>query len=168
MEVTAQGDLVIRAPLRMSGEEICAFVEKNRRWAADKIEEAKKRRETQAAPLTREELKELGEAARDYIPMRVAHYAAIMDLDFGSVTIRDQTTRWGSCSAKKNLNFNVLLMLAPKEVIDSIIVHELCHIRHMNHSKAFYEEVNKYFPDYDRWDKWLKEHGGELMSRMPV
>ena len=172
MEITRDGKLVIRAPMKAPDADILAFVKKHQKWIAEKLSEAKKREEYKKQhniePLSRSELTELGKAAVDYIPMRVAHYAAIMGVDFGNITIRNQSTRWGSCSAKKNLNFNVLLMLAPREVLDSVIVHELCHIRHMNHSKAFYEEVRKYFPDYDKWDKWLKEHGDELMSRMPV
>lgn len=175
LEVTADGDLLIRAPLRMSEKEILAFAQKNREWAAGKILEARKKREERerleqenpVVPLTREELEELGRAAADYIPMRVAHFASIMNLDFGRVTIRNQTSRWGSCSAKKNLNFNVLLMLTPREVIDSVIVHELCHIRHMDHSKAFYAEVLKYFPEYHKWDDWLKKNGSALMRRLP-
>ena len=167
MEVTAEGDLIIRAPLKLSEKEIYAFVEKNKKWAADKIEAARKKKETPVVPLTWEEIEELGKAAEEYIPMQVAHYAALMDIDFGNVTIRNQTTRWGSCSSKKNLNFNVFLMLASKEVIDSVIVHELCHIRHMNHSKAFYDEVLKFCPDYRKWDAWLKENGSALMRRMP-
>ena len=167
MEITAEGDLLIRAPLKVSENEIYAFVEKNKEWAAEKLSEAKTRNKTPVSPLTREELEELGKAAEDYIPMRVAHYAALMDVGFGNITIRNQTTRWGSCSPGKNLNFNVLLMLAPREVIDSVIVHELCHIRYMNHSKAFYNEVLKYCPDYRRWDAWLKEYGPALMRRMP-
>ena len=82
------------------------------------------------------------------------------------LTIRNQRTRWGSCSGKKNLNFNCLLMLAPPEVLDSVVVHELCHILEMNHSKRFYAHVLRVYPDYYRDHKWLKEHGTELMRRM--
>ena len=99
--------------------------------------------------------------------MRAAHYAAIMGVDFNRITIRNQTTRWGSCSAKKNLNFNALLMLTPGEVIDSVIVHELAHLKHMDHSQAFYAEVLRVYPDYRKWDRWLKKNGELLMRRLP-
>ena len=176
LEVTPEGDLIIRAPQRTPDAEILAFARaKHNRKARRKTAEAKAKHEAQAEYerthpeefLTDAELRELGEMAADYIPMRVAHYAAVMDLDFGRITIRNQRSRWGSCSAKGNLNFNVLLMLTPPEVIDSVIVHELCHLRHMDHSPAFYEEVLRYFPEYRRWDKWLKKNGGALMRRMP-
>ena len=172
LEISRDGKLTIRAPMKASDADILAFVKKHQKWISKKLQEARQREEHRKQhniePLSRSELNELGKAAVSFIPMRVAHYAALMGIDFGNITIRNQSTRWGSCSSKKNLNFNVLLMLAPREVLDSVIVHELCHIRHMNHSKEFYEEVRKYFPDYDRCDKWLKEHGDELMSRMPV
>ena len=166
MEVTAEGDLVIRAPLKLPEKEIYAFVEKNKRWAADKIEAAKKKKETPVVPLTWEEIEELGKAALDYIPMQVAHYAALMDIDFGNVTIRNQTTRWGSCSSKKNLNFNVLLMLAPKEVIDSVIIHELCHRLYLDHSKNFWSAVKKFCPNYKTLRSDLKKQGKILLSKI--
>ncbi|MBR4241372.1 MAG: M48 family metallopeptidase, partial [Eubacterium sp.] len=77
-------------------------------------------------------------------------------------------TKWGSCSSKGNLNFNCLLMLTPPEVIDSVVVHELCHRKEMNHSKRFYDEVLRVYPDYKKWNKWLKDNGSAIMNRMLV
>ncbi|MBQ3789574.1 MAG: M48 family metallopeptidase [Lachnospiraceae bacterium] len=175
LEITPEGKLIIRAPLRASDEEILSFARSHREWIADKIREAASRKQQREEyerrhhirPLTRAELKELGKAAAEYIPMRAAHYAAIMGVDFNRITIRNQTTRWGSCSAKKNLNFNALLMLTPGEVIDSVIVHELAHLKHMDHSQAFYAEVLRVYPDYRKWDRWLKKNGELLMRRLP-
>ena len=113
-----------------------------------------------------EEIRELANRALQYIPERVRYYAPLVGVSFGCITIRNQRSRWGSCSAKGNLNFNCLLMLAPPEVIDSVVVHELCHRKEMNHSKAFYAEVLRVFPDCWKWDKWLKENGDKLMRRM--
>jgi hypothetical protein len=108
----------------------------------------------------------LAEQALKEIPPRVRHYADLFGVTYGRITVRNQTTKWGSCTAKGNLNFNCLLMLAPREVLDSVIVHELAHRKHMDHSKQFYEEVLKVFPDYHKWDKWLKDNGGILIKRM--
>ena len=107
----------------------------------------------------------LADKAAAYLPERVKYYADIIGTDYGQITIRAQKTRWGSCSAKGNLNFNCLLMLTPPEVIDSVIVHELCHRLEMNHSKRFYAAVYKFYPDYDKCNAWLKSHGAELMRR---
>ncbi|MDE6567167.1 MAG: M48 family metallopeptidase, partial [Lachnospiraceae bacterium] len=94
------------------------------------------------------------------------YYARQIGVDYGRITIRNQKTRWGSCSGKGNLNFNCLLMLAPAEIQDYVVVHELCHRREMNHSPRFWAEVAKIMPDYQERRKWLKEHGQEIMRRM--
>lgn len=118
-------------------------------------------------PKTNTELIEALKAqAKVVIPEKVKHYAPLVGVDYGRITIRCQRTRWGSCSSKGNLNFNCLLMLMPDEVIDSIVVHELCHRKQMNHSAAFYNEVSKVFPEYKRCQKWLKENGGKIMKRI--
>lgn len=116
------------------------------------------------ADLTVTEIKELADKALKYIPERVAHFARIIGVDYGRITIRNQKTRWGSCSSKGNLNFNCLLMMTPPEVIDYVVVHELCHRKEMNHSKAFWNEVEKVMPDYKAYIKWLKEEGHFLME----
>ncbi len=100
-------------------------------------------------PFTEEEIYTLAQKALEYIPKRVEYYAKKIGVTYGRITIRNQKTRWGSCSSKGNLNFNCLLMLTPPETIDSVVVHELCHRKHMNHSPAFYKEVYKAYPDYE-------------------
>ena len=117
--------------------------------------------------ISAEEIKALVKKAKSVIPKKVKHYAPIVGVDYERIFIRTQRTRWGSCSLKKNLNFNCILMLFPDEVIDSVIVHELCHLKHMNHSPAFYAEVERVFPDYKKCRKWLKENGGMYLCRIP-
>ena len=116
--------------------------------------------------LTEAEIKQLANKALEYIPARVAYFAPIVGVDYGRITIRNQRTRWGSCSSKGNLNFNCLLILTPPEVIDYVVVHELCHRREMNHSTRFWNEVEKVLPDYKVAKKWLKENGAGVMQRM--
>ena len=99
------------------------------------------------------------------IPERVRYFAPKVGVDYGMITIRNQKTRWGSCSARGNLNFNCLLMLAPSEVIDYVVVHELCHRKELNHSPRFWAEVARVLPDYKRQERWLKENGKRLMAR---
>ena len=89
-----------------------------------------------------------------------------MGVTYNRITIRHQKTRWGSCSSQGNLNFNCLLMLTPPEVIDSVVVHELCHRKEMNHSDRFYAEVLRVFPNYPKCRKWLKDNGSLLMMRL--
>ncbi len=167
IQVTGDG-VVVRAPYRATKEEIDRLLCKHEDWIRKKLAEleAEQRNQPAVDRLSEEEIRALADRAVKVIPERVKHYAPLVGVTYGRITIRNQKTRWGSCSAKGNLNFNCLLMLAPPDVLDSVVVHELCHRKEMNHSKAFYDEVYRVFPDYDKWNGWLKEHGNALMARM--
>ena len=123
-------------------------------------------RAQEAGYLTRREIEELAQRAMAAIPERVRYYAEGLHVTYGRITIRNQKTRWGSCSSKGNLNFNCLLMLAPPEVLDYVVVHELCHRMEMNHSKRFWSLVETVLPDYREQEKWLKGEGAVLLRRM--
>ncbi|MED9932452.1 MAG: M48 family metallopeptidase [Catenibacillus sp.] len=97
---------------------------------------------------------------------KILMHAPMVGVDYGRITIRNQRSRWGSCSAKGNLNFNCLLILFPGDVIDYVVVHELCHRKHMNHSAEFYAEVECVFPQYRRCKKWLRENGSLYLNRV--
>jgi hypothetical protein len=101
-------------------------------------------------------------AAGEMIAARVAHFQALLDVQPRTIRIKGQKRRWGSCSAKGGLNFNWRLILAPPEVLDYVVAHELCHLLHMNHSRRFWESVAGVLPDYKLRRNWLKEHGFEL------
>lgn len=165
------GRVIVRAPMQASLKEIDAFVERSGNWIDRHLEEQKERMAQEAEHpvrrLTRAQLEALAQEAARIIPQRVAYYAPLVGVTYGNITIRSQRTRWGSCSAKGNLNFNCLLCLAPEGVLDSVVVHELCHRLEMNHSERFYREVLRVFPDYYREHAWLKEHGRELLNRLP-
>lgn len=162
------GKLIVRAPSRATDEEISAFVVKHKRWIENNILKIQKRKELIGSiePVFQSDIQALADKALSVIPDRVKHYAEIIGVTYGRITIRNQRSRWGSCSAKGNLNFNCLLMLAPPEVLDSVIVHELCHRKVMNHSDKFYAEVLRFFPNYYTCNKWLKENGDVLIMRM--
>ena len=164
IQITPEGTLLVRAPARMREADIRAFVESKRSW----IEKHLAKQSTQSAgpKLSMEDIHALADRALKVIPQRVAHFAPIVGVTYNGITIRNQRSRWGSCSAKGNLNFNCLLMLTPPEVIDYVVVHELCHRKEMNHSPAFWAEVEKVLPDYKERKKWLKENGSALISRL--
>ncbi len=171
IEITPDG-LLVRAPRRASIAEIERVLQKHSRWIDSHMQKLADDTAcaAQAGPLTEAELQDLADTARIRIPERVAYYAPLIGIDpaqIGRITIRHQKTRWGSCSAKGNLNFNCLLMLTPPEVLDSVVVHELCHMKEMNHSARFYDEVLRVFPEYKKWHRWLKEHGGAILKRLP-
>ncbi len=101
-------------------------------------------------------------AAKEYFTKRVDHFIQITGGTYTRITIRDQKTRWGSRSSSGTLSFNYRLMYAPLKVLDYVVVHELCHITHMNHSRDFWNMVASVLPDYKESRNWLKEHGREL------
>ena len=168
LEIKPDGQVIVRAPVRLSEREIQRFVIQHEDWIRKHLEIVKQKQENrpEIERLTMQEIQELADQALKVIPERVAYYAPKVGVSYGKITIRNQKSRWGSCSSKGNLNFNCLLMLTPPEVIDSVVVHELCHRKEMNHSDRFYAEVLRVFPDYWKWNKWLKENGGNLIQRM--
>lgn len=169
LEVKADGQVLVRAPRFLPEARIREFVSQHEDWIIKHKKIVKQRAEEKknTVKFTQEELDVLMAKAKAYIPQRVAHYAPLIGVRYGKISIRCQKTRWGSCTAKGNLNFNCLLMLTPPEVLDSVVVHELCHRKEMNHSKRFYEEVDKVFPAYKKWHQWLKTNGAGLLAKLP-
>ncbi len=163
IEITKDGEVLVRAPRKASMRTIIKFVEEKETWIHKHLQRIKKRQTDQNDPgnqsLSREELAQLANQAMKVIPPKVAYYAARIGVIYGRITIRNQKTRWGSCSSKGNLNFNCQLMRFPDEIVDYVIVHELCHRIEMNHSPEFWAEVAKILPDYKIRRKWLKENG---------
>ncbi len=168
IQVNPDMTVIVRAPKRATEKDIERILLEKDKWIKKHIEQFKiSKAENEARgikPLTSDEIRKLADEALEYIPERVQYFSKIVGVDYGRITIRNQKTRWGSCSSKGNLNFNCLLMLTPPEVIDYVVVHELCHRKEMNHSKAFWSEVEKVIPDYKRWVKWLKEEGINIIK----
>jgi len=101
--------------------------------------------------------------ARKVLKERVEFYGSRNEFKVGKIRISSARTRWGSCSSKETLSFTWRLVMAPLEVIDYVVVHELCHLKEMNHSKAFWAQVESILPDYKRRRKWLKTNGKLLV-----
>lgn len=159
--------VIVRVPKHTTDEAAARFVEAHRGWIEKHLTQQEKALAAAGdiSPFTAEEIRTLADRALAYIPQRTAYWAKVMGVTYGRITIRRQRTKWGSCSAKGDLNFNCLLMLAPPETVDSVIVHELAHRKEMNHSKRFYDVVYAAFPAYDRHYRWLKENGPAIMRR---
>lgn len=166
IRITQEGNLEIRAPLGMPKGEIEAFLKEKAQWIeTHRAKVLAEYAQGQEAPLGEEEILTLAEQMRQRLPEKLNRHAASMGVTFGRVTIRCQQTRWGSCSSRGNLNFNCLLMLAPEEVLDYVVVHELAHRKQMNHSALFWQEIERECPDYKKSLRWLKDRGGALLSR---
>lgn len=168
IKITADMQIVVFVPLYVSDNEIERMVISKSKWIDEhmlKVQSTVDER-SKLEKITFEQVKELADQAVEYIPKRVKYYAEKENFVYNKITIKNLVSRWGSCSTKGNLNFNCLLMLMPDYVIDYIVVHELCHLREMNHSEKFWAEVEKIMPDYQRAELWLKQNGGNLISRM--
>lgn len=166
LEIKPDGRIIVRAPLRLSETRIRKFVEEKQEWILKNMEKIQKRDEQRehVPRLSALERQHLQNKACVVIPRRVAYFAEKIGVTYGKITLRQQKTRWGSCAVNGNLNFNWLLILAPSEVLDYVVVHELCHRREMNHSQAFWKEVETILPDYRERQKWLKDNGWRLME----
>ncbi len=189
MQVCPDGSVVVRSPLRTSRREIERVLSIHMDWIlrTQKRMQARRLRDEaqrqayasadaagQKAPdgwswiLTPPEIASLKQQASPVFAERTARYAPLVGprgVTWNRITIRCQKTRWGSCSSRGNLSFNCLLLLAPPAVLDYVVVHELCHRLHMDHSPAFWQEVERVLPDCRDCERWLKKNGRDLMKR---
>lgn len=157
LEVNKDVQVVVRAPMRCSQREIDAFVDRHRDWIQKKIALQQRRREARLAlELTPEEEWALRHRAAQVIPERVAYYAPLMGVTPTGVKITSARTRFGSCSGKNSLCFSWRLMQYPAEAVDYVVVHELAHIRHHNHSSEFWAFVAAVLPDYRQRQAMLR------------
>lgn len=157
LQVTGEGKVIVRSPLRYPASKIQTFVRQHESWIEKKLLEVKAHKSAIPAPTSGEE-QAYQEQAHRVLTEKTAYYAKRMGVTYGRISIRSQKTRWGSCSSKGNLNYNWKLILCPEGVQDYVVVHELAHRKEMNHSKAFYQIVEQILPDYRECVQWLKEH----------
>ena len=157
LEISRDGLLKVRAPYKVSREEIQNFVKSKESWIFKHLKRIEETKADQPDPLSAEEIEKLAQKALQVLPEKVENYARMIGVTYGRITIRNQKTRWGSCSSKGNLNFNCQLMRLPEELQDYVVVHELCHRKEMNHSSDFWKEVEYIMPDYQERRARLKQ-----------
>ena len=173
IEIGMDKKIKVRVPRRASKAQIEEMLKAKHDWilkTLDKIEQrntAEAREYEEAKPLSSEEVKKLKKEARNHLSSLTEYWAKKIGVSYGRISIRGQKTRWGSCSSKGNLNYNYLLMLCPDEVAEYVVIHELCHRIHMNHSKRFWEKIEEFCPNYREARKWLKQNGNSLIARLP-
>jgi predicted metal-dependent hydrolase len=155
----------LTVPAWMSDREIGRLLHAHRDWLAE--QRKRQRPKLGIDPRSVSEL-EGRRAARELVRMLIDEEARELGVEVGRIAIRDQRTRWGSCSANGNLSFNWRLVLAPFEVFDYVVVHELCHLRVPNHSRRFWQLVESRRPAWRDQKAWLDEHGPELLAFRPA
>lgn len=157
LEITPVLQVLVRAPRYMREKDIETFVKMHQQWIDTHLEKQRKRLENRHPEPTPAEEAMLKKCAAEILPQKVAHYAALMGVSPTSVRITSAKKRFGSCSGKDALCFSWRLMQYPEAAIDYVVVHELAHIRHHNHSADFYRFVRTVMPDYQTRAALLKE-----------
>ena len=160
LTIHGDGNLVAIIPAGMHEHVAERFIMKKSQWVLDTIERFKKYPVKTFAKGNKKDFLMHKEHARALTRERLAYFAAIYNLSYNKISIRNQKTRWGSCSRKGNLNFNYKIVLLPQQYADYIVVHELCHIKEFNHSKKFWNLVAATMPDYREIRAELRKHGG--------
>lgn len=145
------GELIVRAPVFVLNSTIQKFVLKHESWIQKKLNQTKNYKK-----ITDSEKRELICKAKKYIPERVKFLASEHWFCYNRISITSAQKRWWSCSSNRNLNFSYRLILTPKDVIDYVIIHELAHLKYMNHSKQFWKLVENMMPSYKDKEKYLK------------
>lgn len=155
LEVRKSGVLTVRAPFKTADSVILKAIDEKREWIAKAFENIQRREQKHPEP-TADQIKQLKQIAKEYLPKAVEYYGNLMGLKPTSIKITSAKGRFGSCSGKNGICFSYRLMMYEKEAIDYVVVHELAHIKHHNHSASFWKLVEKYMPDYKERRRLLK------------
>ena len=167
VEIGPKG-LTVKAPFSASRRDVEAFLRKRPHWVLahydamqEKMEKLSQQNGNSHLSESQKEAleKQYRSLARECITRRASYYAAQLGVTYSSIRIAEQKTRWGSCSSRGTLSFHWRLVLAPPAVMDYVVVHEVCHLIHMDHSPDFWAEVESLMPDYKVYKTWLRKNG---------
>ena len=156
LQINRKCEIIVRAPLHLSKKKIDEFVAAHDEWIENNLAKISAENAKNPEP-TAEEIAELRRRAKEYLPERTAYFAKIMGVEYTSVKITSAKTRYGSCSGKNGICYSLYLMQKPQEAVDYVVVHELAHTVHHNHSPLFYQLIEKYMPDYKERNRLLKK-----------
>lgn len=165
LQVNSDAEVIVRAPQFVSADQINDFIVEKQDWLDKKIEVKRKQLDVlqgQKRHRADEWYKEKKKLARHVFAKRIAHYEKLTGLKVSKLRLSSARTRWGSCTFNGTVSLVWRLILAPIEVIDYVVLHEIMHLKHPNHSRTFWEAVQLYMPDYKEHRLWLKENGFTL------
>lgn len=179
LNLEKDGIIIAKAPRSLSKHIILDFMDSKRSWILEQYTKRKDSRSRHVDFVVGETISYIGgelridnieqariflkKQARLEINKRVAYYSVIMGVSYHKIAIREQKTRWGSCSSKGNLNFNWKLILMPEYILNYVIIHELAHLIEMNHSQRFWNQVENFCPLYKDCIKWLRQNGANYL-----
>ncbi len=156
LSIDSAGTLTLTAPKSYPFFLLKLFVTKKWSWILEKSEQKKNSKSLLAIKHTKAEINHYKKITKLLVLERLKYFNQYYNFNFKNISVRDQKSRWGSCSSRGNLNFNYRLSLLPLELADYIIVHELCHLQEMNHSNNFWQLVAQTQPNYQQLKKQLK------------
>lgn len=162
LSVYCDGAFVVTTPRNLQSNVIERFIIKKSQWVLDKIDYFSGFANSFKVKNTKADFLKHKETAQKLAEMKVAKFNKIYKFGFNKINIKNQKTRWGSCSKKGNLNFNYKLLFLPEKVRDYIVVHELCHLKEFNHSRKFWNLVAQTFPDHREIKTELRKHSMNL------
>ena len=167
IRISPARELIVAAPYGSTEAGILKILSGHRGWILKKIEELDQMRDQSRSnpPLTEQEIKNLRHAAARLFSQRASFFAAKLGVTYSKITVRIMKGRWGSCTSRGGLCFNLALLLAPPEVLDSVVAHEICHLVEANHSDRFYQLLRRLYPEYDIRHRWLKKNGNLILHR---
>lgn len=158
IHVEPDGSVVVRAPLTTGKGFIDSFVASKSEWIRNSIDKMKTRQENRMElALSEVQIRQFKAMASTYLTERTEYFAQIMGVRYKQLKINSANTRWGSCNSKGDINYTYRLILAPKDLVDYVVVHELAHLKEMNHSKKFWSVVAKVLPDYKKKQQLLTD-----------
>lgn len=166
LKVSRFGEVTAYAPKQARDGAIKEVILKNITWIKSTRDEMLSRTENiSLAPFTEAELEGIMRLAKQSLPKKLERLSRMYGFHFEDVKVKLLKSRWGSCTSKKSITINALLMLAPEEVREYVCIHELCHTRHFDHSREFWDAVKNYSPNYESCKDWLKKEGALLIER---
>lgn len=161
--ITQEGALKVKAPFPLSDTEIIRFVKQKSFWIYKQVKKVEENRANMVT-YSRQEERSYREKARAILTDKTEYYGRLIGVTYNRIRIADQKTRWGSCSSRGTISYNWHLILLPENILDYVVVHELCHLLEMNHSPRFWSQVEKILPDYRERRNWLKKKGGTYLQ----
>ncbi|MBU0614296.1 M48 family metallopeptidase [Patescibacteria group bacterium] len=148
IRIRYSGDVLVSVPFGIKEKRIKRIILEKSKWIAERLEKINKISNSDLCCFEKEHYQNHKQTALDFVRGKVSEWNSLLKLPVNTIRVKNHKTKWGSCSNKNNLNFNYKILFLPREMQDYIIVHELCHLKEMNHSKRFWELVERYLPDY--------------------
>ncbi|MBQ7065937.1 MAG: M48 family metallopeptidase [Lachnospiraceae bacterium] len=165
IHITGEQNIKVKAPYFTSEKMIVKVLFEKKSWIEKTLLKLESQKEYHIKDFSEAEIKQYRKKAKEILFKKVELYGNYMGVTYNHIAIKDQKTCWGSCSKQGNLNFNWRLILMPEEILDYVVVHELAHLKQLNHSPAFWSLVESVIPDYKARRKWLKEQGAYYIRK---